>query len=145
MNVMVTGTRHKRLITMEAATTLFCLVDELDETFNIDKWIHGGCTGADAMFHGLVEGRGEIHVYPAKDVDIRWKAKLEGVYVLHPEEKPLVRNRKMVDQSDISIVVPPSNRKVPAGGTGSTYRYARDQSNVLYVIHPDGEVGETWQ
>jgi len=60
--------------------------------------------------------------------------------VVNEEKPPLVRNRIIVNSSEVLIVAPRTKYKVLRSGTWSTYRYARQLGKPTYLVYPDGSV-----
>ncbi len=54
----------------------------------------------------------------------------------------LVRNRHIVQSSDMMIATPRTATQMARSGTWYTIRYARTESKDLYIIFPDGIVRE---
>jgi len=96
--------------------------------------VHGGCVGADSVFH-------EIAINLGIPVKVR-PSNLKGFHAICPgaieicePEKPLVRNRKIVDECDLLIAAPDGPEKVRSG-TWSTVRYARKMRKDHRILEP---------
>lgn len=107
---------------------------------------HGGCIGADAQFHEICFTFGRASfipiVHPASDVSPSKVAKLEPPDATYLPAKPaLVRNRVIVDSSDVIIATPGQGYEVVRSGTWATIRYAekryaKEQGKIMHVIYP---------
>ena len=104
---------------------------------------HGGCIGADAQFHKICSALGFVPiVHPASNVRPSKVAKLEPPDATYLPAKPaLVRNRDIVDSSDIMIATPGQGYEVLRSGTWATIRYAekkyaKEQGKIVHVIYP---------
>ena len=99
---------------------------------------HGDCVGADEEAHEIArESSYYIVVHPPINPILR--AFCEGNEVLDP--KPyLVRNRDIVDSSDVLIACPYQEKEVLRSGTWATVRYARKRHKPIIIIFPSGRV-----
>jgi len=85
----------------------------------------------------------EIHVHPATirgtdivDVDPRF---VGSVTTMHYDPRPpLVRNRDIVDATDMLIAAPATRKEVLRSGTWATIRYAKKMKKWIYIIYPSG-------
>jgi len=107
---------------------------------------HGGCVGADAQFHEICSTFGRTSfipiVHPASGVSPSKVAKLEPPDATYLPAKPaLVRNRIIVDSSDVMIATPGQDYEVLRSGTWATIRYARlkyaaEQGKAIHIVFP---------
>lgn len=100
---------------------------------------HGDCLGADAQAHGLVREilpKCKIHTMPAGNGS--WRAWC-AADVTDPDAPALVRNRKIVNSSDVMFATPYEDEEMLRGGTWSTVRYSREKLKKLFVVLPNGE------
>lgn len=98
---------------------------------------HGGCIGADELFHQLCLKLGLPIpiVHPASDVSpLKWAHLPVATYRL--ALPALKRNRDIVDSSDLMIATPSQNHEVLRSGTWATIRYAKSIGKVIHVIYP---------
>jgi hypothetical protein len=104
-----------------------------------DSVAHGDCIGADAEFHAMAKRRGvEIQIFPP--LNPKFRAFLKGR--LAKPAPYLIRNRAIVDASDI-LLATPSGTEVLRSGTWATIRYARRVDKPRVVIYPDGRYSAT--
>lgn len=98
---------------------------------------HGDCVGADAEFHDIVKtlGRSVVIHPPINPVKRAFKT---GDVVNAPKDY-LVRNRMIVDNTDLLICAPRSHEEERRSGTWSTFRYANKQHKKYVIVFPDGE------
>lgn len=97
---------------------------------------HGDCIGSDSAAHDCArEYRIVVHppTNPAK------RAFRIGDEI-HIELPYLVRNRNIVDQTELLIAMPSTTYERLRSGTWSTVRYARKQNRIIIKIFPDGQV-----
>lgn len=108
---------------------------------------HGDCIGGDAAAHEVADALNYgIIIHPAKvppHLRAFKPARLTNnrppIIVLEPE-KPLVRNRIMVDLSERLVAMPDTTyEKFTGSGTWYTIHYARHTGEVdILIIWPDG-------
>jgi len=108
----------------------------------ITSFHHGDCLGADAEAHDVAK----ILMCPFIDIHPcnlpAQRAYREGNLVRHPMP-PLVRNRHIVDDSDVIIGCPKGMEEELRSGTWATIRYARGKpKKTLVIIYPDGSIGK---
>ena len=101
---------------------------------------HGSCIGSDTEAHCLVNDHFphiEIYIHPC-DINSK-RVSLSGHWVYNPKP-PLVRNRIIVDQTDILIATPKEDEEVLRSGTWSTIRYARKKEKSVIIVSPGGDL-----
>lgn len=142
MKIGITGTRSgmnelqmkcfKDLL--ESYNTLFCLTDENHE------FHHGDCIGVDVEGAIIAAGLGLKTVnHPPIKEDLRAFHKSDET------REPLTyfaRNRNIVDETDLLIVVPYQNEHMENGGTWYTHDYALKKKKSRVILFPDGRVIE---
>jgi hypothetical protein len=102
-----------------------------------DEFHHGDCIGGDAEAHEIALRLGyEVHIHPCTASD-ELKANCKGAVKVYEKLPPLVRNRVIVDTSDIMMICPNTNTEVLRSGTWSTFRYARNMNKAIVLIMPD--------
>lgn len=137
MNIGFTGTQ--RGLTEFQKQTLTDIVNSLPLvkcTFNF-----GMCWGADTeAYHIIKESVRDIKIigYPGTVT----QSTSMKVDVLNPVEKFLIRNRKIVDNSQLLIVCPKNDKEELRSGTWATYRYARKtNTDCIIIIYPTEAIG----
>lgn len=107
---------------------------------------HGGCIGADAAFHDLLNEQSLLDlltVWPASGVAPKKIAKLSGSgFKVHKPLPPLERNQLMVAECQVLIACPKEVNEQVRSGTWATVRRARAIGRKILYIFPDGE---TWE
>jgi len=101
---------------------------------------HGDCIGADEQFHYLIRRffpYVRIVIHPPRNP--KYRAFCKGDIIL-PEKDYLVRNKDIVNSSDIIIACPKENHEIQRSGTWMTIRYARKKRKKIIIVFPDGEV-----
>jgi len=103
-----------------------------------DEFHHGDCVGADAEAHSIAWLL-ETSIIKHPPDDDKKRAFSRGGKEVEP--KPyLVRNRDIVDATDV-LIAAPSGPETVRSGTWSTVRYAAKQKKSIFVIMPDGSAG----
>ena len=110
-----------------------------NQTWRPMRFHHGDCVGADAEAHDIVAALLETFI-EAHPCTIREKRAFKYANVVNEEKPPLVRNRIIVNSSEVLIVAPRTKYKVLRSGTWSTYRYARQLGKPTYLVYSDGSV-----
>lgn len=112
---------------------------------NAECIVHGDCIGADAEAHSIALEITAAH--PERPVLIRirpcnlanQRAFCRGATACFPPEPPMVRNEKIVAESDAMVACVSSNeRSSPRSGTWATIRRARAARKPLLVLWPSG-------
>jgi hypothetical protein len=115
------------------------LVEVLQELHEVTEAHHGDCIGADREFSVIVDcifGTGKIHVHPPTDNKKRAFVRSDTIYNPFPF---LVRNKNIVNATDILIACPKGMNEEVRSGTWATIRYARKQKGVIVILWPDGK------
>lgn len=100
---------------------------------------HGDCVGADAEFHALCAAlKIPIHIHPPADASNR--SYCQGAASVAKEKDFLMRNRDIVNASDVLLAAPRSEHEVQRSGIWATVRYARKAARHVFLILPDGSV-----
>jgi hypothetical protein len=108
----------------------------------------GDCVGADKAFHGIAV---ELDWYTIGHIPNKDQFRAFCTYNEVTEPLPyLMRNRDIVDGSNIIVACPKEFDHQPKGGTWYTIDYARRIGKPLLIVYPDGtrvrnEVGLSWQ
>jgi hypothetical protein len=99
--------------------------------------LHGDCVGADADFHAICRELGvDVLIRPCTSE--RYRAHCDGTVVAEPTN-PMARNRAIVQQADVMLATPPTNKELKRSGTWSTIRMARRHHGVVVVL-PNGTI-----
>lgn len=101
---------------------------------------HGDCIGGDEQFHDIcMQFEVPVVIHPPEDDKLR--AFCEGAKLVMPPRPFLVRNRIIVDTTELLVATPKEEYEPdPARGQGtwSTVRYARRSNRPFRVVWPDG-------
>ena len=107
---------------------------------NANELHHGAAPGADEQAHKIFRATypqrfAELYPswYPAQIQKTAWDV------TNHPN-KPLIRNKMIVDACDVLVITPKTAQEELRSGTWATYRYAKQQGKRVYKINPDGQV-----
>ncbi len=96
---------------------------------------HGDCVGADSDFHDIVFAENSIELHPC---DITAKRAWCIGDVCHFPKAPLVRNKDIVNVSELLIACPGEKHMKIRSGTWSTVRYAQEMGKPVFLVFPDG-------
>ncbi len=123
--------------TKNQSITLMYLISQLMDS---TKFYHGGdCIGVDAEFVEIVR-----HLVPHATIighppDISTKRAF-CKYNIERKPKPyLLRNKDIVNESDVLLVVPKEDTEQLRSGTWATYRYAKSLNKPIIFIYPNGK------
>jgi len=120
---------------------LMHILEDLDELGKdgITEFHHGDCFGADAEAHDIALHLGiAIIIHPPDNDDKRAFCRdSSGDKMPKPY---LVRNRDIVDASDILFATPKGVNEELRSGTWFTIRYAKSVKTPVWVIRPDGDL-----
>lgn len=101
-----------------------------------DKVAHGDCVGADKDFHSIAEYlKIRVKGYPPINPKLRAFTECDE---LAEEKEYLVRNKDIVNESDLLIATPKEYSEQWQGGTWSSVRYAKKQKKPVIVVWPNG-------
>jgi hypothetical protein len=101
---------------------------------------HGLCEGVDEEGHQLMRRLypdARIHGHPADDDT--WRADVE-VDVIWTPQRPLERNRELVDAVEVLFALPAEEQERVRSGTWTTVRYARSVGRPIHLLRPSGAV-----
>lgn len=116
--------------------------------FEMTEWHDGDCVGADTQAHEAIRGfmrevpdfTPKLYGHPC-NLD-KYRAYNEYDFV-HPAKAPLVRNRDIVQASDLMFAAPKEYEEVFRGsGTWATIRHTRLKKKRLLIIWPDGTLSD---
>jgi len=110
-----------------------------------ERVVHGDCIGADDDFDWLCSLRGIARgIRPCTAPDsLRAHCERNGATALALPERPMMRNRHIVDDADVMIACPPTRQRIKSGsGTWATIGFAERALRKLFVVYPDGEIDE---
>jgi len=109
--------------------------------------VHGGCIGADSDFSLIWSKFHKQHDYQYDFFQCVFPSNIKstqgeiyGQFILYPEKPPLVRNKIIVDKSDIIIAAPRQEREIIRSGTWSTIGYARKKEKPIYIVFSSGTI-----
>lgn len=100
---------------------------------------HGDCIGADAQAHDAAVILGfEPVIHPPDNPS---KRAFKVAKRIMPTFPYLVRNKNIVDNTNMLIATPKEKEEQLRSGTWSTVRYARKKRRPITLVYPDGTVG----
>ena len=101
---------------------------------------HGDCVGSDEQASRIIHKYGmKIVIHPPMDRKKRAFCKYDKIV----KEKPyLVRNRDIINDTEILFATPKEEFEVLRSGTWSTIRYALKLNKDVIIIYPSGVVEE---
>lgn len=134
MKIGVTGTRNGMNNNQDFAVWRFLYgVDENSELH------HGDCVGVDTQAAEMAEILGmSVVCHPPEKNDLR--AFFEKNTEVREPKSYFARNRAIVDECDLLIVVPMENERQERGGTWYTYDYAQKTGKPTKIFYPDGRI-----
>ncbi len=114
-------------------------VSGLIRHLGVTQFDHGDCVGSDTQAHDLVRsiGSAEIHLHPPTNSKSRTRCNAD---VEHLPAPYLVRNRNIVDSTQVLIATPKGMKEELRSGTWATIRYARKLVRRIFIVYPNGEV-----
>jgi hypothetical protein len=131
MRVGFRGTQEEMTLAQKAK------VGQLLDVLKPDELHHGDSIGADADANALAQALNiPVVLHPPENSAKR-------AFCLHAVEiRPvlpyLVRNRAIVDETDLLIATPKGFREEVRSETWSTVRYARKRWKTIWIVFPDG-------
>ena len=132
-----TGTQRKP--SLEQFDALYELVIRLTAGIKPVEAHHGDCIGADYTFHAIcLELDIPVILHPPIVADKR--AFCESATSVMDEKDYLVRNKDIVNVSDIVVACPPTFVELKRSGTWSTWRYAKKNGKETYIVFPNGVI-----
>ena len=140
VKVGFTGTRDKLEYSQVQRIEQF-LNENLDD---IEVCIHGGCLGADFIFHTMCKAlKLKTEVYPGhpkyNEKDVSMQANI--ISTIRHEAKPFLwRNQDIVDGCDILIACPKDMSK--KGGTWYTIHYCQKRRKPVKLFLPMGQIND---
>lgn len=143
-SVGFTGTRKG--MTLSQWQTVQDILVTLFDPQGTNEWHDGDCVGADSQAHASVAILQDtydiiLHGHPCNLT--KYRAYNEYT-VEHEVKAPLVRDKDIVNDSDVMVAAPEGYNEVFKGsGTWATIRYTRHKfPSKLYLAWPDGTVTE---
>jgi hypothetical protein len=106
---------------------------------NHSRFHHGDCKGADvsaAAIAHLLKYRIVCH----PPINPRHRGWFEHNDDIHIPYEYIVRDRHIVNVSQVLIATPHTPYEIIRSGTWTTVRYARSLGRTIYIIKPDGTV-----
>ena len=130
-HIMITGTRQG-LSDNQYKQVYNLLLDIYNSYDSFVVLHHGDCIGVDAEVNKMARALGYTTI--AHPCDIREKRAFSISDETLEPEKPLVRNRSMVDASTFVIAAPAQDEEVLHSGTWATIRYARKKGKNVRIL-----------
>lgn len=138
MRVGFSGTRQG--MTNDQVLQVHMLLGDL-RSAGATQATHGMCQGADKQFHDMAKALSYFVIgCPGVTTDgyQYFRSNVECDLVM-PEKPFLIRNRNIINESDVILITPKETREQFKGsGTWASIRYARTANKPLVVIWPDG-------
>lgn len=113
-------------------------LQEIKAEHDVVTAMHGHCIGADDDF-GTIAFNQDFTVIVRPGCDVNGNTPKRGQSAFdeeYPPEPYLVRNKKIVDGSDILLATPKEMEEVVRSGTWSTIRYARRIGKPVEIFWP---------
>jgi hypothetical protein len=116
----------------------FSSFQDILRSFNITELHHGDCIGADAQANDEAEDWG-IYIVIHPPINTTKRANRTGNWY-HEPLPYLVRNKNIVNNTDMLIACPGEDAEQLRSGTWSTVRYARKLGRPIKIVLPDGSI-----
>ena len=95
---------------------------------------HGDCIGSDEIAHGFALKLGFSIILHPPIISFK-RAFCKNTTIVNPTKPFLIRNREIVDNSDILIAMPKNPKEEELrSGTWQTIRYARKRGREIFII-----------
>ena len=139
MNIDIGMSGNRGGMSENAKSTIYNIINT-DFNGKIHNVRHGDCVGSDCDFHKICSGLGlNVIIHPPNVNSMRAFCKSDTIL----EPKPfLIRNKDIVNSSNILVAFPDSKEELLRSGTWSTIRYARKMNKKIIIIYPDGSVND---
>lgn len=143
--VGISGTRQG--MTEQQISTFDIVLNKLRLKHESVELHHGDCVGCDQQIHKHINENQlvtKIVIHPPLNSSLRAYCEQDCVEVeLLPEKHYLERNKNIVANSTIMIIVPKEFEETVRSGTWMSYRTAKKLNKKIILIKPDG-VMEIW-
>lgn len=138
MKVGFTGTQ-KGMTKWQSAKFLSWLMDTCPDEFH-----HGCCIGADEQAAGFARIFSNLVVgHPPIKQDKVSHPSLVCSHETRPRQEYLVRNRAIVDETDMLVATPGTFKEIKRSGTWATIRYARKKGKPILIVEKNGAL--SWE
>lgn len=135
MKIGVTGTRDGMNELQRVAAGRYFLFKWDPKTTEIH---HGDCVGVDVQFADMAYYTGFKTVcHPPVTDDLRGFHKSDEIRDPHTHFK---RNRNIVNDVDLLVVIPRENQHQTVGGTWYTHDFALKMHKPVIILWPNGEI-----
>jgi hypothetical protein len=109
---------------------------------SVPQFHHGDCVGADMLSGDAAHDAGyEMHIHPPNIGSLRAYCSNRYPATVYDAFPYLVRNKNIVDNTDI-LIATPNGPETTRSGTWSTVRYARKKSKEIWIVYPNGEIAK---
>jgi len=130
-----TGTRSG--MTDEQKNKLIILLTDKINNNNCLEFHHGDCIGADKDFHDIISNldnfKQNIKIIIHPPINNKLRAYCNSSNIRIPTTY-LQRNKNIINETDILIGCPYSNKEQVRSGTWSTIRYAKKQNKKVIIL-----------
>jgi hypothetical protein len=135
----ITGTRNGMTEPQRGALVFILRFNWMKEGESFE-FHHGLCVGVDCESHEMVDVN-----FPSWTIVGHPPVKTEQMGnvacdVLRESKNHFARNRDIVDETEVLIVVPYQDEWQPRGGTWYTHDYAIKRGKPVVIVWPDGQV-----
>lgn len=134
MKIGVTGTRNGMNESQNIAVWKF-----LSGMYEECELHHGDCIGVDVQVAEMAEIlKMKVVCHPPEKTELQ--AFFKGNTESREPKSHFARNRAIVDECDLLIVVPMDNEPQKLGGTWYTHDYAKKKNKPVKIFYPDGRI-----
>lgn len=145
MKIGFTGTQKG--MTQEQVFTFY---NFLQEHKDINEFHHGQCIGTDVDSHKIIRGQhhltrklnnflSQIKIVIHLSIDTKKVERVELPFKIKEPKPYLERNKDIVNETDLLIACPKSDKEELRSGTWSTIRYAKKMNKKVIIIYPNGD------
>jgi hypothetical protein len=139
ISIGFTGTQKG--MTEKQKTTFEELIRKVSARKDAVCFHHGDCVGADYEAANIVHNLGIPNLIVCHPpINEKSRAFFAFNTIINQAKEYLVRNKDIVNESEVLIGCPKEFKEVRRSGTWSTIRYALKMGKRVYVIYPDGSV-----
>lgn len=98
---------------------------------------HGDCVGSDNQVATAFSQK-DTYIIAHPGSSLTYRAQCIFNDLVLPWTDNLIRNRLIVNKSDILLAFPGTEQEIPQSGTWHTIRYAKKQNLLIRIVTPSG-------
>lgn len=138
-NIKIGFTGTQKGMTAKQQESLKKLFKHILQKRSISEFHHGDCIGADEQAHKIVFSFCKsIHIHPGTDSRGNSPKRAFCTGRVYDPAPYLIRNKIIVDSTDLLIACPHQSFEEIRSGTWATVRYALKAHKHLIIVYPSG-------